>query len=350
MFTTANGIGESARNAFAALQQCGLEPLALDTSPMLGQGDYAWPGPLISELPDTPVGSLLVYNNAPELGRILLYSGRRRRREWFVASLWAWETANRPDGWIERAALVDELWFPSRFVCDALAPDPDVPTLVAFHPVPEFDPATSVADPIVPPGPTVFTCYADALSSFTRKNPVGAITAFKAAFGDSPDARLVIKTRNAAAGRAGQVLKQAIAEASNIIHIDRPFTSAEMAALRHRTDVLVSLHRSEGFGLTIAEAMRAGAPVIATNWSAPAEFLDPDCAWLTPAREVPVVDPMGVYDQKGHVWAEPDLDAASNQMREAMSSPRLRKEKANAAEVRAAELFSADAYRAALGL
>lgn len=350
MFTTGNGIGASARNAFEALRASGLEPLALDTSPMLGQGDIAWDGPLISSLPDTRRGMLLIYNNAPELGRILLYSGRRNRRDWFVSSLWAWETANRPAGWMERAVLADELWFPSRFVQSAMAPPSELPSLVAFHPAPDLPVGAPSAEPIVPPGAVMFTCYADALSSFTRKNPVGAVRAFKAAFGDSRHAQLIVKTRNASASPAGEVLREAISDAPNIRHIDRPFSSDEMLSLRCRTDVLVSLHRSEGFGLTISEAMRANTPVISTDWSAPSEYLDQSCAWLTPAREIEVVDPLGVYPDAGHIWADPDIEIAAHQMREAFESPELRTQKAEQARKRAAELFSPDAYRKAIGL
>lgn len=349
MLTTANGIGESARTAYQALKASGLEPLAYDTSPILGQGDFAWNEPLIPRLPDTPDGLLIVYNNAPELGRILLYSGRRTRRDWCVASLWAWETANRPSGWIERAGLADELWFPSRFVQDAIAPGDRCRSLVAFHPVPEFTTDGPAELEGVSPGPLVFTCYADALSSFTRKNPTGAVQAFQRAFGDSKDVLLIVKTRNASGTPAAAMLSQAIGGASNILHIDRPFDSDEMAALRRRTDVLVSLHRSEGFGLTIAEAMRAGTPVIATNWSAPSEFVNEACGWLTPAKEIAVSDPARVYPGKGHTWADPDLHAAAAQMREALD-PSLRLKKGLAGQARAATLFSADAFRAAVGL
>ncbi len=351
MFTTASGIGESARLAFAALQACGLDPLAFDTSPILGQGDMTWDGPLIDTLPDTREGLLAVYNNAPELGRILLYAGRRQRRDWCVASLWAWETSSRPAGWIERAALADELWFPSRFVRDAISPKPPTRSLVAFHPVPppQEPPSTSGED-LIPPGPTVFTCYADALSSLTRKNPMGAIEAFRTAFGENPNVRLVVKSRNARDTSAGRALATAIADAPNILHIDRALSPTEMQGLRARTDVLVSLHRSEGFGLTLAEAMRSSTPVIATDWSAPTEFLSDECAYLVPAREIPADDEFGVYRETGHKWADPDLTTAARLMQQVADDPDDAGRRAERARAQAETLFSAEAYRRALDL
>lgn len=350
MFTTANGIGESARNAFAALRKTGLEPLALDTSPMLGQGDFEWDGPLIDALPDSREGMLIIYNNAPELGRILLYTGRRKRREWCIASMWAWETANRPRGWIERAALADELWFPSRFVRDAIAPAAPTRSLVAFHAVPPVSQPAAVDDPPVAPGPTVFTCYADALSSFTRKNPIGAVRAFRDAFGDSSSVHLLVKSRNAGKTAAGIALARAIGDAPNITHVDRPFSHSEMSALRKRTDVLVSLHRSEGFGLTIAEAMRGATPVISTNWSAPAEYLDDACSYLVPAAETAAEDEFGVYNEIGHVWAAPDLKGAAEQMQAIMDDPAEAHSRGQRGFERAEALFGADAFRKAINL
>lgn len=349
MFSSANGLGQSARYAYDALKSCGVDVLAFDTAPILGQGDFEWNGELISTLPDTREGFLIIYNNAPEVGRILLYSGRRKRRDWCTASLWAWETPQRPKGWIERAALLDELWFPSQFVHDAIAPSPPTRSLVAFHPISHEDLPPPNSD-LVDAGVTVFTCYADGLSSLTRKNPLGAIQSFRDAFGDSMSVRLIVKTRNASTGANSRALDEATQGAPNIIRIDKALTHAEHAALRARTDVLVSLHRSEGFGLPIAEAMLAGTPTITTNWSAPKEFLSDDTAYLVPAREIAAEDDFGVYRESGHTWADPDLETASQLMQQAVEDPQDAQRRAERAKASAQAMFSAQAYKTAIGI
>ncbi len=351
MFSTANGLGESARLCFSALETCGLEPIAFDTSPILGQVDYRFDGRTATRLPDTHSGLLIVHANPPELGRVLLYAGRRARRNWRSVSIWHWETPMRPADWIERADYVDELWFPSDFVRSAMDPPDSVKSLVAFHAVkmPELD--RTGGEAIIPRGPIVFTCYADANSSFERKNPIGAAHAFRTAFGDDDGVRLVIKTRNAARRpQAAKSLAAAINGAANVVHIDQPYTGAQMAALRGRTDVLVSLHRAEGFGLPIAEAMRSGTPVIATNWSSPAEFMTPDDTCLVPATIIPAEDPFGVYREAGHVWADPDLETAAKWMRRLAEEPGRAKALADKAMTQAGVLFDPAVYCRKVGL
>lgn len=349
MFSSANGLGQSARYAHEALKSCGVDVQVYDTSPILGQSDIAWEGETIPSLPDTREGLLVIYNNAPEVGRILLYTGRRTHRDWCVASLWAWETPQTPRGWLDREVMLDELWFPSKFVEGALTPTPPTRSIVAFHPIPPVN-LTRDDNYIVPADVKVFTCYADARSSLIRKNPLGAIEAFRNAFGESMGVRLIVKTRNSTIGADRKALDKAVGDAPNIIMMDRPIPRAELSKLRARTDVLVSLHRSEGFGLPIAEAMQAGTPTIVTNWSAPAEFVDEDSAYLVPATEIPADDMFGVYREAGHTWADPDLKVATEQMLKAVEDPAGAAARAENALKRADQLFSAEAYRKAVGL
>ncbi len=87
---------------------------------------------------------------------------------------------------------------------------------------------------------------------------------------------------------------------------------------------MLSLHRSEGFGLVPAEAMLLGRAVVVTDWSGNTDFTDADTAALVPYRLVPAVDPRGVFQAPGAVWAEADIDAAAAQLRRLADDPAQR--------------------------
>ena len=151
-------------------------------------------------------------------------------------------------------------------------------------------------------------------SSAARKNPQGAIAAFARAFGDDPQVLFTIKCQGGAAYPQAFAQLQAAVPA-NVRLVDEIWPYARVKSLIAGADVLISLHRGEGFGLTMAEAMALGVPVVATAFSGNLDFMDADCAMLVGSTPTPVVDPQGVY--RSQSWAEPDLDAAA----EALKTP-----------------------------
>jgi glycosyltransferase involved in cell wall biosynthesis len=182
-------------------------------------------------------------------------------------------------------------------------------------------------------------------SSAARKNPKGVIDAFARAFGEDPDAKLVIKTQNGAL--APQLLADLRARTpANVEIIDEVWPYARVKSLIATADVLISLHRAEGFGLTVAEAMAIGTPVIATGWSGNLDFMDATCALVVPSSLVPVDDPQGIY--KGQTWAEPDMEAAAQALRRLRREPGLAKQLSEAGKRRVAERLSPQAWFATL--
>jgi glycosyltransferase involved in cell wall biosynthesis len=153
-------------------------------------------------------------------------------------------------------------------------------------------------------------------SSFERKNPLGAIAAFRAAFGDRTDRLLLLKIGNPQHYPADFArLSDAVAGAPNIRLETRTLPAPDALALTVAADIVLSLHRSEGFGLVPAEAMLLGRPVVATGWSGNMQFMDADSAALVRYRLVAPADPRKVYAVPGALWAEPDLGHAVELLR-----------------------------------
>jgi glycosyltransferase involved in cell wall biosynthesis len=165
----------------------------------------------------------------------------------------------------------------------------------------------------------------DFRSSSARKNPEAAIAAYIAATPDDGRARLVIKASGANETDARlQALRSLASERSDITIIAERLSSEELSDLLAGADVLISLHRAEGFGLWLAEAMRAGKPVIATGWSGNMQFMDDRSAALVPYSMTPIVDPDGPYASEQGCWAEPDVGAAASCLERLIGDPAAR--------------------------
>ncbi len=224
--------------------------------------------------------------------------------------LWAWELADFPAVMHDGFALVDEIWTPSEFATRAIAAHSPIP--VRTIPVPVPDPGEPVREPSAR---TQFLFIFDFNSTGGRKNPWGAVEAFRRAFPGREDVRLVLKATNGHLNTpAVERLRRAIGSDPRIELQERYLTVTELGALYAGTDAYVSLHRGEGFGLTIAEAMVRGIPVIATDYSGTTEFFGPEHGWPVPYTMTDVGPGWPPYQPEGR-WAEPDLDAAAAAMR-----------------------------------
>ncbi len=308
-FGVANGIVNGARYQARTLRRLGYEVETIDVTEAVKR---PW-----RRVEATPGGLFVFHCGGPELPllawplREVLASGRS-------IGYFAWESALPPRGWGLAAPLVDEVWTPSRFAAEALAPVFAAPVLVAPH----------VVDPLGTPrrwhreaGPLRFLGMADARSSLARKNPLGTIAAFRAAFPREADVRLVMKLK--LHERPGELarLREAAGGDPRIELIAATLPRDEVDALFSAAHVFVSLHRAEGFGLPLLEAMGLGLATVATGWSGNLEFMREDNSLLVRHRLHTGPDEGGVYGTV--TWAEPDLADAAARMRQLYEDPAL---------------------------
>ncbi|MFL5843718.1 MAG: glycosyltransferase family 4 protein [Solirubrobacteraceae bacterium] len=240
----------------------------------------------------------------------------------YTIGRWAWELGEVPVEWREQARALDEVWVISEFVAQALRPALDVPVHVIplpLSPAPRpraLDRGSyGVAD-----GAFLFCFAFDHHSTLARKNPGGVITAYRRAFGPDEGTALLIKSVNASScPQDAQALHEAAAGRDDIVIVDAALAEHEQDALLAGCDCYVSLHRSEGFGMSMAEALAHGTPVIATGYGGNLDYMASD--ELLVGHALRFVGPdAGPYPADG-VWAEPDLDHAAALMRRVASDP-----------------------------
>lgn len=350
LFSTASGLGEAARSTYRALCAAGYRPLAVDLSEKLALVDME-SGIDCVEMPRDGEGILILQVNAPETAAALRALGVETEGQWYVIGYWAWELPDFPAGWDSAFRFVSEIWTVSEFSAKALRAHPRSPAVHVFGhaiSVPALD-CTGRDQFSLPGDATVFLVMADSLSSMQRKNPFAAISAFREAFGEDDSRLLLVKTRNLAAHPEAEAdLLASIAGASNIRIIDQSLSDMERWCIIDAADVMVSLHRSEGFGLVIAEAMALGKPVITTGWSGVEDFADSETACPVGFRIVPCEDQYGIYRDSGSSWAEADIGEAAELMRRTADDAGLRQTIGGMAQARIRERFSPESIGRAM--
>ncbi len=242
--------------------------------------------------------------------------------ERYFIGTWWWESNVLPPDLVAQIDYFDELWAGSTYVANALSAYTDHPIRVFPLPVriPDEQGAPDRTMLGLPEG-YLFMFSFDFNSTVQRKNPEAVIEAFRRAFPTPSGPRLVLKTINGHRHLGDlERLRAMIADRDDITIFDGFLPTEDRDAWTRATDCYVSLHRSEGFGLTMAEAMALGKPVIATAYSANLDFMNDDVAYLVPAGEWTLTAPSGPYPA-GTRWAEPDIAVAADFMRRAAGDP-----------------------------
>ena len=327
-FLTADlGLGESARCMVRAADAAGLPsalvPLKLHCKNRLGDPTYA------NRLRDDNPHDVNVVHVDPPASRDLdHHHGPAFRAGKYNIGYFAWELTEFPDAWTSAFDYFDEIWTPSDFVTAALAMKAPVPVLTMPHAISFARPLETVGGALcpdsvaslrtrlgLPAGKFLFLTLFDLNSYAERKNPRAVIAAFRLAALPAAGAALVIKVQNVAGNEAAfAALQASLTDLPGTVLLTATLSRADIYALEAACDCFVSLHRSEGFGLAVAEAMYLGKPVVATNWSATAEFVDASNGCPVRAPLVTLDRNHGPYG-KGSTWADPDPAHAAEHLR-----------------------------------
>jgi hypothetical protein len=340
------GIGEDIRMTASALQSAGV-PCAVIYQPA-ANGSSCTERSLEPLLCSDPSGGPYAFNlvcmSAPSQARWLLQAGLDGLRERVTLTAWPWETQQWPNAWLSLFEVADELWPSSSFTAEAL----QAPAAAAALPLQVMPMAAEIRDPDrfcspvarcsararyeLPANVVLFGYSFDLNSSAIRKNPIGALEAFQLAF-PLPDlpasfgreinshplsnqVALMIKAfPPQAPSPEWDWLQLRAAEDSRVHLVVATLERDELLALFGSCDVFLSLHRSEGFGRGIAEALQLGLDVISTDYGGNVDFCTGPLAHPVRFQTVPI--PRGAYPfADGHHWAEPDLEHAAALMQE----------------------------------
>jgi glycosyltransferase involved in cell wall biosynthesis len=318
---TASGVGEVGRQTLQTLAAGGVRVEGCDVAlNVAAQRTDESCSALLQQRSSAPIQ---IFNiNADQLDLVAVDMRDRLRPDALRINIPFWELSRFPAEWLPQINMMSEIWAPSRFIQTALAGRVERP--VVYMPVAieiEAPPPLQRGRFGLPDHMFLFFFAFDFLSFIERKNPSAAIAAFRRAFPRTGQAGLVIKCMNGAlAPEKFEALATEIDGHPEIFLIDATLDRTETLGLIAACDAVISLHRSEGLGLLIAEAMLLGKPVIATGYSATREFLKPSTGY--PVDYTLVELKPGDYPHaEGQVWANPDVFHAAWLMRRLRDNP-----------------------------
>lgn len=309
-----SGVGESARSTLRAAKACGIKVSAID----FRAGNVSRMEEKIAENfgCQQEFGINLFHINADQMPIARNELGYGFFEEHYNIGYWAWELPELPDEWQGSLELLDEVWVPSNFCQKAISQKSHVPVLRIPHCI-----NLSVPEEIgrrelgLPEEGFLFCSIMDVLSVPERKNPIALLEAYRQAFGSRPrNIYFVLKIINVNnRPEIMRVIQGYMENDPSIIMMDQYLSRPDLNALLNAIDCYVSLHRSEGFGLCLAEAMSLGKPVIATGWSGNMDFMDQWNSFSVRYSLGAIQEDLGPY-KKGQIWADPDLEHAAEHM------------------------------------
>lgn len=299
------GIGEAARNVIRALRNSGI---SVSTIPLDLDGQ-------ITKVPSELFGYNLFFVNADQMPVIYRGLDPEYTTDKYSIGFWHWELEKFPKQWIKSFDMLDELWVASSFIRDSLRSHTELPIHIIGNCVPKIkvDKVTP-KDLGLPANSFIFLNVFDARSGIERKNPFGILEAYrKAGFAKSEKVSLVIKGSN-----LDEFPRERERLCREVMSLGGVLLNGELS-LEYKTqlfdvsDAYISLHRSEGFGLTIAEAMGIGMPVIATEYSGNCDYMNATNSFPVSYNFIPASD-YGPLQQNAN-WAEPNIEEAAALLR-----------------------------------
>jgi glycosyltransferase involved in cell wall biosynthesis len=322
-FESYSGIGESARLCALSLKDSGYKVKCTSVESVFRKKSaFKWSHEGFYTGAEKP--ALRIFHlNPPMLPPAIFSIGFKAYKQSYNIGYWAWELEDIPAEWRAALKYVNAVMTPSTFTTKAVQKHTDDLVVTVLHPV-DYN-LHGANDAIrlklnIPASTFLISNIFSFGSALERKNPESLIVNFKQAFDQNEDVMLVLKSNSGSAEEKEHILAL-IGNDDRIKLIDESWDRADILGLTKASDLYASFHRSEGFGLTLAESLLLGTPVITTNWSGSMDFCNDKNAYLVETELVPVITSNREFkDCSGLSWAEVKPASAVLQLKNAYTT------------------------------
>jgi glycosyltransferase involved in cell wall biosynthesis len=309
------GLGEGVRSNIRAIKTTNIPYVINDFNIVLSKHVMDETQSVLTVSEENPYNINLVQINIDRLHSVMQQTDKSYFQNKYNIAFWAWELENFPEESKVFFNLFNEIWVPSNFCTEAISKVSPIPVIKIMHSIEIENTTYSRKDFNLPENKFIFMTMFDYYSSISRKNPLATIDSYEQSFGkNNPDVLLLIKTSISKEfpNEKNQLVNR-IGDNKSIIIVEEILERDKLYSLMNCCDCFVSLHRSEGFGLTMAEAMYLGKPVIATAYSANTEFMNINNSFPVKYKLIQTGDQYYFSTDKD-VWADADVQHASLQM------------------------------------
>jgi len=344
LFNAEIGFGEAIRNNLKALEKVGIPAKPINFNMQLNHRLNDSSVAFEDNINDYPIN--IVHVNMDTIWSFLKEKSSDFFKNKYNIGYWAWEMEEFPDEYVEYFKYYDEIWTCSKYCLDSMSLKSDIPVINIPHAIDinEKD-INENFDTRLTSECYHFLFVFDYNSLIERKNTLAVIDAYEKAFGkDNERVKLVLKTSvpGSHLSMARSQVKTRIANNNNIIYKEEMLRRNDLLALMNKADCYISLHRSEGFGLTMAEAMALGKPVIATGYSGNLDFMNINNSFLVKYKMIKHEYDLSVLP-KNNYWSDPDTDHAAELMKLVYENPGMAKSIGEKAKEDIQNYFSLDA-------